>query len=70
MRTLVQISIHKGYVDIPIENDKPNPYTTNMPNSPRLYTLEMEILESPDFEVGTIQNMVFKRGQVKILAED
>jgi hypothetical protein len=70
MRTLVQISIHKGYVDIPIESNKPNPYTTNMPNSPRLYILEMEILESPDFEVGTIQNMVFKRGQVKILAED
>lgn len=69
MRTLVQISIHKGYVDLPMEGDKPNPYATTYGGNPRLYALDMEIVESPDFEAGHIQQLVFKRGQVTILEE-
>lgn len=67
MRTLVKISVHVGYVDIPVENEKPNPYITNYGNNPRLFALDMEIVDSPDFEAGITQQMVFSKGQVVIL---
>jgi hypothetical protein len=67
MRTLVRINGHTGYVDIPTENDAPNPYVPNAPNLRNKYLLEMEITESPDWEAGRVVGMLFTRDQVEIL---
>lgn len=69
MRTLVRINGHTGYVDIPVENNTPNPYITNFANQRNKYFLEMEITESPDWEAERVVGMVFSRGQVEILEE-
>lgn len=69
MRTLVQIAQHKGYVDIPIENNVPNPYAVNFQGRKGQFVLMLEISEDGDFQIGKVVEVVFKYGQVQILEE-
>lgn len=70
MRTLVIIKGHRGYVDIPLgEDEQPNPYASPFPGNPRLFVLNMEIVESPAWNEGDFADMLFKRGQIEILED-
>jgi hypothetical protein len=67
MRTLVKIYDYTGYVDIPVEDGQPNPYTSPYANHRGKFFLDMEILESIDFPVGHMLKVVFTRGAVELL---
>lgn len=61
---LVQISIHKGYVNI----EDGNPFVPYDEHS-NLCILEMEIVESPDLPTGEFHKLVFARNQYAELEE-
>lgn len=69
MRMLARIHGNIGYVEVPVEDGVPNPFTTNYNNKPRVYALEMEMTESQDWQMGQVVTMAFKRSEIELLEE-